>query len=213
MIVNMNPFLDIDVLWNLTRDVRNESISVNAALDELIKITQQSHGQLVFYGGEFVYQYNDKEYLKYCNSKSTSILKMGEGNSTIKINTLISQMEDNQYWEVQTMNIIVNAYQSIYNDLTRKGKKIFVERFVNLSPTRVTIENMGLSRRAYYREVNEIKRRICKKFHWFSKQREREAVLNIYKKVSSKVTDPEVKKLCQEFLEKNLTVWKLEDSL
>lgn len=209
----MNPFLDINVLWNLTRDVRNESISVNAALDELIKITQQSHGQLVFYGGEFVYQYNDKEYLKYCNSKSTSILKMGEGNSTIKTNTLISVMEDNQYWEVETMNLIASTFQNVYNRLSRKGKVIFVDRFIYLNQAKNTMQRLKIGTRAYYREMTIIKKNICKELYWFSKQREREAVLNIYTKVSVKVSDPEVKKLCQEFLEKNLTVWKLEDSL
>lgn len=209
----MNPFLDKNVLWNLTRDVRNESISVNAALDELIKITQQSHGQLVFYGGEFVYQYNDKEYLKYCNSKSTSILKMGEGNSTIKTNTLISVMEDNQYWEVETMNLIASTFQNVYNRFSRKGKVIFVDRFIYLNQAKNTMQRLKIGTRAYYREMTIIKKNICKELYWFSKQREREAVLKIYTKVSVKVSDPEVKKLCQEFLEKNLTVWKLEDSL
>ncbi|WP_423064732.1 hypothetical protein [Erysipelothrix rhusiopathiae] len=209
----MNPFLNKDVLWYITRDVRSDLINLDVAIEKLIKIAHSGKGKIEFHYNEFKYVINKHEYQKYFRHNSTSFIVVSSDAKDTKHHHQASILQSQQEDEEKTMLIICTALTSTYKKLGRIGKKIFLDKFYYLIPTTKIISSYNLSNRSYYSELDNIKKIISKKMGWTSKSKEREAVVKLYDKLVSVLSDAHSKKACQQYLKSNLIKWDFEDSL
>lgn len=201
------------MLWHITRDVRSDLINQDDAINSLIKIAHSGKGNIQFHYNEFKYVIDKHEYTKYFKQNSTSFIVVSSdarsNNTHHQASILQSQQEDEEH----TMFIICTALTSTYRKLSRTGKKILLDKFYYINPTTHTISCNNISNRAYYEELSKIKKIITKKMGWRSKSKEREAVVKLYDKLVSVLSDEKSKKACQHYLKSNLIKWDFEDSL
>lgn len=209
----MNPFLNKDALWNITRKVRNEEINQNEAIQELLKIVMSSNGRFEFHFDNFKYLINKDKYIEFCTMKTTSFITVSEDKSNNNYHHRVSVLQAQQEDEEKQMLVICSAFRSVYQKLGRKGKRIFLDKFIYFKPATRTISDLNISNRYYYSELKKINKGICKFMKWESKNKEREAIVKLFNKFMSTARNSSQQKACQEFLKNNFKKWELEDYL
>lgn len=209
----MNPFLNKDALWDITNKVRNEEINQSEAIQQLMKIIRSANGIFEFHYDDFKYIIDKNKYVEFCTMNSTSFITISEDKSNSNYHHKLSILQGQQEDEEKQMLLICSAFRNGYNKLGRKGKKIFLDKFIYFNPATHTISNLNISNRYYYSEIKKINKELCKFMKWESKNKEREAIVKLFNKFMSKSRNTQQQTACQEFLRRNLKKWELEDFL